>query len=167
MHSTVDAVVTFLQKDRNSTVEVTVDKDNEFKCLFYQDKKMKTVFAMYPELLMVDATYKLLDLNMPVYVLFTVDGHGLSEIIGLFIVAEETGVTIESAVECFKTHNPAWEKTKVVISDKDFTERDVFSRCFPGVVLQICLFHTLRTFKRSLWIKWALHLARETDVWKL
>ena len=73
----LDAVVNFLQKDPNSTIEVTVDKDNEFKCLFYQDEKMKTIFAMFPELLMVDETYKLLDLKMPVYVLLAVDGHGL------------------------------------------------------------------------------------------
>ena len=64
--------------------------------------------------------------------------------------SEETGVTIESAVECFNKHNSAWEKTKVVISDKDFTERNVFSKCFPGIILQICLFHTLRTFKREI-----------------
>ena len=146
----VDAVVTFLKKYSNSTVEVTVDKSNEFKCLFFQHEKMKTVFAMFPELLMVDATYKLLDLKMPVYVLLAVNGHGLSEIVGLFIVADETEITIESAVECFKKHNSAWEKTKVVISDKDFTERNVFSKCFPGVILQICLFHTLRTFKREI-----------------
>ena len=94
----LDVVVNFLQKDPNSTIEVTVDKNNEFKCLFYQDEKMKTIFAMFPELLMVDATYKLLDLKMPVYVLLALDGHGLSEIVGLLIVAEETGVTIESAV---------------------------------------------------------------------
>jgi zinc finger SWIM domain-containing protein 3 len=145
----LDAVVTFLKKDSNSTVEVTVDKSNKFKCLFFQHEKMKTVFAMFPELLMVDATYKLLDLKMPVYVLLAVNGHGSSEIVGLFIVADETEITIESAVECFKKHNSAWEKTKVVISDKDFTERNVFSKCFPGVILQICLFHTLRTFKRE------------------
>ena len=51
---------------------------------------------------MVDATYKLLDLKMPVSVLLAVNGHGLSKIVGLF------------------------------------------------VVLQICLFHTLRTFKREI-----------------
>ena len=72
----LDAVVNFLQKDPNSTI-VTVDKDNEFKCLFYQDEKMKTIFAMFPELLLVDATYKLLNLKMPVYVLLAVDSHGL------------------------------------------------------------------------------------------
>ena len=72
----LDAVVIFLKKDSNSIVEVTVDKSNEFECLFFQDEKMKTVFAMFPELLMVDATYKLLDFKMPVYVLLAVDGHG-------------------------------------------------------------------------------------------
>lgn len=30
----------------------------------------------YPELLLIDATYKLNDLNMPLYVLVSVDGMG-------------------------------------------------------------------------------------------
>ena len=58
--------------------------------------------------------------------------------------------TIESAVECFKKHNLSWENMTVVMSDKEFGERNVFKKCFPEVLLQICLFHALRSFKREI-----------------
>ena len=36
------------------------------------------------------------------------------------------------------------------MSDKDFTERDAFAKCFPGAFVNICLFHTLRSFRREV-----------------
>ena len=37
---------------------------------------MKLNFASYPEVLMIDATYKLNDLQMPLYLMMTVDANG-------------------------------------------------------------------------------------------
>ena len=36
------------------------------------------------------------------------------------------------------------------MSDKDFTKRDTFAGCFPDAKLNICLHHTLRTFRREV-----------------
>ena len=105
---------------------------------------------MFLEVVMVDATYKLLDLKVPIYILLAVDGDGLSEIVALFIVAEETEPVICSAVEAFKKHNSDWEKTCVVMSDKDFNERQAFANCFPQASLLICLYHALRSFRREV-----------------
>ena len=44
---------------------------------------MAGMFHAYPELLLIDATYKLNDLQMPLYVLMIVNGNGESEIIAL------------------------------------------------------------------------------------
>ena len=79
-----------------------------------------------------------------------IDGDGLSEVVAMFIVAEETKEVIQATVDLFKKHNPSWNETKVVMSDKDFTERDVFKACFPAASLSICLYHTLRSFRREI-----------------
>ena len=71
----------------------------------------------YPQLLLVDATYKLLDLRLPVYLLLVINSNGLSEIEGLFIVAEETKILIEELVRVLRKHNPNWSSTIVIISD--------------------------------------------------
>ena len=46
---------------------------------------MRNSFAKFPEMIVVDATYKLLDLRMQVYLLMCIDGDGLSEIVAIFL----------------------------------------------------------------------------------
>ncbi len=111
---------------------------------------MKLNFEFYPEVLMIDATYKLNELRMPLYLMMIVDSNGQSEIIATFLTVLETEKAITKMVQVFKTHNPNWSLTKVVMSDKDFTERAVFKKEFPSASLLICLFHTLRSLKREV-----------------
>ncbi len=111
---------------------------------------MKSTIASYPEVLMVDATYKLNELRMPLYLMIVVDSNGQSEIVGAFLTAIETQEAITKMVQVFKSHNPNWSQTNVIISDKDFTERAVFQKEFPTASLIICLFHTLRSLKREV-----------------
>ena len=146
----LEIVTNLLRQQQGSITEVIVDEDNNFKGLVYQDEYMRSMYNKFPEMIMVDATYKLFDLRMPLYPLLAVDGDGSSEIVGLFILAEETQSVIESAVTIFKRFNPRWTDTKVITSDKDFTERDAFKNCFPEASLNICLYHTLRSFRREI-----------------
>ena len=53
-------------------------------------------------------------------------------------------------VQAFKSVNPRWVGTKFVMSDKDFNDHNVFKKEFPQATLQICLFHTLRRFRREI-----------------
>ena len=140
----------FLEKQHGSKTDVIVDDENNFRGLLYQDEYMRNIYANYPEVVMVDATYKLLELRMPVYLILVVDGDGSSEIVAMFILAEETQTIIESAVSSFKELNSAWKETVVIMADKDFTERDAFKNCFPKASLNICLYHTLRSFRREI-----------------
>ena len=41
-------------------------------------------------------------------------------------------------------------RTRVVMADKDIKERDVLKECLPDAVILICLFHTLRSFRREI-----------------
>lgn len=108
------------------------------------------MFQTFPEMLLVDATYKLLNLRLPVYLLVNIDGDGQSEIVALFILGDETKTTVEEMVKVFKKHNEAWSKCRVIMSDKDFVEREAFTSCFPDAQLLICMYHTLRSFRREV-----------------
>ena len=57
---------------------------------------MANVYDAYPELIFIDATYKLLDLRIPLYLILVEDSLGLSEQDG----------------------NPAHTNLKVVMADK-------------------------------------------------
>ena len=73
-----------------STVEVYTNDEKEFTGLFIQDNIMKVTYAACPELIMVDATYKLNELWMPLYLILIVDGNGQSEMVGLYLTTLET-----------------------------------------------------------------------------
>ena len=123
------------------------DDDNSFLGLFFQDKQMCDVFDAYPELLCVDATYKLLDLRLPVYLMLCEDSNGQSAVC---ILVTENAEGIRWMFETFKAQNAKWCDVKVVMSDKDINEREVIKEVFPDASVLICLFHTLRTFRREV-----------------
>lgn len=125
-------------------------EDNIMSGIFYQDEEMKRMYNYFPELLFVDATYKLNDLRMPLYVFLVEDGNGESEIIAVWMIVTEDAASVGQMADIFQKHNPNWEKTKTIMSDKDFIERDVLKSKFPEASILICLFHVLRTFRREI-----------------
>lgn len=111
---------------------------------------MQNMFEAYPEILMVDATYKLNDLRLPLYVMLVVDGNGESEIVGLMLVADEQQDTVKQMMTYFKAYNPSWTKINCIMADKDMTERQVLKEEIPQAGLLICLFHTMHSFRREV-----------------
>ena len=53
-------------------------------------------------------------------------------------------------VRNFKKYNISWSATKVIMTEKHMNESDTLSEELPGAVLQLCLFHILRTFGREI-----------------
>ena len=110
---------------------IFTDDNNVLTGLFFRDCLMKTTFASYPEIIFVDATYKLNELRMPLYLMLVVDGNGQSEIVMVFITAVETEIAINNLVQSFKVNNPQWKETKVIMTDKDLNSWAVFRQEFP------------------------------------
>ena len=134
-------------------MEVFVDKDENLMGIFYQDHCMKKLYAAFPEVLFVDATHKVNELRMPLYIFLICDGNGQSEIVADVLVASEQKPVIEQMVRIFKKHNTSWPATKVIMTDKDMNERDTLSEEFPDASRQLCLFHVLRTFGREITVE--------------
>ena len=57
--------------------------------------------------------------------------------------------SLHAMLSAFQRLNESWPKTCVIMTDKDMTERRTLSELFPDATLQLCLFHTLRSFKRE------------------
>ena len=131
-------------------VEVFSDEDSNLKGLYFQDRQMVEVFQAYPELLCIDATYKLLNLGLPGYLFLCEDSNGQSEIVGVCLLVSEDAVSMKWMLSAFQKHNVKWPDTRVIMADKDIKERDVIKEVFPDVAVLICLFHTLRTFWREI-----------------
>lgn len=121
-----------------------------FLGIFFQDARMMECFNHFPELILFDGTYKLNNRDMPLVTQLAVDGNGETEIISIFVCQSESRESIGSMIEAFQEFNPAWEKTRVILGDKDFADRSVYQEMFPNAVLQICSFHVLRIFNREI-----------------
>ncbi len=134
----------------NARVKVAVNDENELLGILFQDERMAKIYEKYPELLLVDATYKLNNRRIPLFILLVVDGNGESEIACLWFIKSESKECISPMIDAFKELNLSWTKTKVIISDKDLSERTVFAEKFGGIPIQICLFHALRNFNREI-----------------
>ena len=120
------------------TVEIVQNEEGNLRGIFFQDDDMKSTFSSYPEILFIDATYKLNELRLPLYVLLIEDGNGLSEIVAIWLIADESGTTIQSMADLLIKHNPCTRNVKVVMADKDFNEREVYANAFPQASLLIC-----------------------------
>ena len=126
-------------------MEVFSDEDSNFKGLFFQDRHMIEAFQAYPEMLCIDATFKLLNLGLPIPSFI-----GQSEIVGVCLLVSEDAVSMEWMLSTFKKHNEQWSSMRVIMADKDIKERKVFKEAMPDASVLICLFHTLRTFRREV-----------------
>jgi zinc finger SWIM domain-containing protein 3 len=131
-----------------AVVEVIADKNGLVNGIYFQDDVMRRMFEKFPELFMIDATYKLNELRLPLFIIMpNVDGNGASEIVALWIVSDEGRHTVTEMIKIFKRCNENWSKIRCIMSDKDFGERNFLSEHIPGFPLLICLFYVLKAFK--------------------
>ena len=66
---------------------------------------MISCFQAYPELLCVDATYKLFNLGLPTYLFLSEDSNGQSEIVAVNLLVSEDAEGITWMLEAFKKFN--------------------------------------------------------------
>ncbi len=81
-----------------STVDIFADDENTLTGILFQDSLMKSSFSLFPELLMIDATYKLNELRKPLYLVILLDSNGQSEIVAAFLTSVETELAINYQV---------------------------------------------------------------------
>uniref|UniRef100_A0A7M5UYK0 ZSWIM1/3 RNaseH-like domain-containing protein n=1 Tax=Clytia hemisphaerica TaxID=252671 RepID=A0A7M5UYK0_9CNID len=144
----LEEVIKILKEEFGCSVTVNHNENDEFLGMFFQDKSMKLDFANFPEILFLDATFKLNELRLPAYIFLVEDSMGQSEVVGVALMVNETKENLTWLIETFKKENPA-DGLRVVMADKDINERNRITEIL-NVPTLICLFHALKTFKREL-----------------
>ncbi|CAI6376408.1 unnamed protein product [Macrosiphum euphorbiae] len=95
------ACLPILEK-HNCEYEVLAE-DKEFRGLFFQNEDMKRNFEAYPEIVLLDGTYKLLNFNGVVYLFIVEDSIGSSEIIAVGILVGEIKEYVNWLISTFKS----------------------------------------------------------------
>lgn len=109
----LDITVQTLKDKYGADVELYSDSEMNLLGIFWQDREMKESFAAFPELMCIDATYKLLELGLPVYVMVCVDSNGQTEVMAACILVTENAQSIAWMMNTFKQYNETWKKIRV------------------------------------------------------
>lgn len=118
--------------------------------MLLSSKSMKSNMAAFPEFLSIDATYKLFEIRTPVYVLHVKDSNEQTETAFAAIFVSETAPNVKWMHEKFKQLHLFWSKTKCIIADKDLLQRELLTASFPNSRVLICVFHSLKAFRRDI-----------------
>lgn len=136
-----------------SDCHLLVDTNNIFKGLLFCTPTMRVTMEAYPELICIDATFKLLNIRTPVYLILIEDGNGESQVVAVSILVSEDYDSLLWFLKKFKEINPSCHKTKTIMADKDWAERAVFKECFPSAQILICIFHVFKVFQREITVE--------------
>lgn len=98
------------------------NEDNELTGMFIQDAYMRKVAGAYPQLLCVDATYKLLDTRLPVYLFLVEDGNGRSTVVGVGILVNEDEESLNWLIGSLVSKcSDLPQHVDVIVTDKDLS----------------------------------------------
>ncbi|KAG6950581.1 hypothetical protein JG687_00014156, partial [Phytophthora cactorum] len=105
--------------------------------------KIRRLFSAFPEVMMEDTTF---GTNRNRYKLFSFLVHGINgkgQYVQHSMLAAETRANMTDAVKTFKKNNEKWRSIKVIVTNKDFTERAVLSEAFPSARMLLCQYHVV------------------------
>ena len=107
--------------------------------------------------------FLLLQIGVPVFLILCEDANGQSEIAAVCLLVTKDGESLKWMIKAFKKLNSKWCDIRTVMADKDLNERDAVKESLPQATMLICMFDTLRTFRRE--ITWKVrHNFRPTDI---
>ena len=110
--------------------------------------EMKQTFEKYPEVLMVDSTYRVNKLKMPLYNFLVEDAHGLGRSVGFCLVSNEKKETVQNMMnEISKVHDCS--KIQTIVVDKDLNEITALKKVAPNSSIQLCKFHVIQAVKEK------------------
>ena len=155
---TVDSLVNelgvIMEADPNCSLALDLAEDGMLQCLWFQLSDMKSTFRLFPEVLFMDATYKITSNNMVLLTLMVMDGNGHGQPVAYSFMSNETKVSFTFALDQLIHHSGlAADSIKTVILDKDSSEIAAVEESLPSADIIICRFHVLKYLKQMLYEK--------------
>jgi len=128
---------------------IHTDADGTLECLFWSSSKQLELLASHGEVIMLDATYKVNNLRMPLYTLAVVDKDGHGQPVAHAVLARED----EAHVRLFLADVLQWEDKiahATFVTDKDFAEINAVRSVCPQANVFLCRFHIMKAFTEEI-----------------
>lgn len=98
VNNNVQEIVEMLTNKYHCTVDIH-SEDNKLRGMFFQDESMMKSFDLFPEVLFMDGTYKLINIRCPVYVLCIENSFGKTDVVGIGVLMSETAEIINWLIQ--------------------------------------------------------------------
>ena len=109
----LEELESILNTNTSSCGGVVVNEEDTLEVLFYQSGNMKQLFQKFREILLVDATYNVNGVRMPLYCLMIEDGFGHGRVVQYAATTEED---VEHMIrKIIQDENPAWTSVRVIV----------------------------------------------------
>ena len=118
--------------------------------IYLQTSAMTKSMLKFPEVILMDSTYRCKNRKMPLSLIMVMDGNGRGQIVAHALLKNERQETLKSFLSTFQELNATAIQAKVFLVEKDFNEMAVLGSLWPESEIFLCLWHVLRAFKSKI-----------------
>ncbi|CAG8832325.1 2756_t:CDS:2, partial [Gigaspora margarita] len=126
--------------------------DEKLHCLFFATRAALSTFNCYPEILLMDSTYKTNRFGMPLLLVSGIDAMGISFLIASCLLANETTLNFCWALRQLKkiAGDMTVHRIKTLITDRDLALMSAVRAELPNVKHQLCVWHIEQNIIKNL-----------------
>nr|XP_047129903.1 uncharacterized protein LOC100205365 isoform X3 [Hydra vulgaris] len=112
--------------------------------------EQQSILHKFPEVVMMDGTYKVNNMAMPLYTLAIVDCNGIGQPVMHSLVDREDQIHLEMILEDIRCWTGDLLKSATFVIDKDYAEISAIKTVFPKSRILLCRFHIVKAFVLEL-----------------
>jgi hypothetical protein len=146
----IQALVEQMQADDFSW-SVQHDAQGHVTHLFFAYKKSVEMYFSYPEVLLIDCTYKTNRFHMPLCSIMGVTGVGSSFFVALAFLRTEREADYSWVLQQLSALVPGFKKPGVVITDRDLALMNALAVLFPASKHVLCKWHIKTNVEAKCW----------------
>lgn len=86
-------------EDPDAHISIQTTSSGELESLLFVTSEMRNAFKLYPEVLLMDGTYRINKYRMPLYTFIIEDGNGNGRVVEFCFVSTEKKIVIETLLQ--------------------------------------------------------------------
>ena len=116
---------------------------------FFQNEHMKLEYKKFGQIIFFDGTYNIFKNNSILFIISIINGENKTMPICFFSTIDETFESLCFFIDFFKSINNL-NITKLIMTDKDFTERKTLKLFFKYTDFRLCYFHIMKSMNKKI-----------------
>ena len=143
-------VVLTCLKELGFVYEEETDDHDVLRSLFFMHSDSFKVWRTFPEIMIMDATYKTNVYNMPYFEIVGATSTGQTFLIASCFMYNEKEPTYVWVLECLKRRLVTGMRVRVIITDREQALINASEYVFPEAKLQLCRFHIHQNLEKHV-----------------